>query len=113
VHGYHYGAYLKHPEQNQNPGAILFPMDLRNCQTCHAETDQWQQVPSRMACLSCHDSDAAQAHGTLMTVDPTPAEPWSGDELESCGACHGQNSSASPGNAHNVTKPYKPPYAKP
>src|SRR5690606_21129039 len=34
--------------------------------------------PSRIACNGCHDTDAAIAHTTLMTVDPTPANPFSG-----------------------------------
>ena len=33
-------------------------------------------------------SFSAQAHMMLMTVDPTPAAPYSGDEVESCAVCH-------------------------
>jgi hypothetical protein len=38
--------------------------------------------------MGCHDSDAAKAHMKLQTWDPTPTDPWSGDEEESCQACH-------------------------
>ncbi len=112
AHGYHFGAHLNHPEQNVNTPKIVFPQDIRNCQTCHSETDDWKKAPSRLACLSCHDSDAAQAHGTLNTLDPTPAEPWSGDETESCGSCHGDGKEFSAENLHNITTPYKPPYPR-
>lgn len=86
----------------------IFPQDVRNCEKCHSSTTSgtWKTKPSRLACLSCHDSDAAYAHATTMTVDPTPAigttaliagasaaaaatsGPYSGDEVESCPVCH-------------------------
>ena len=39
-------------------------------------------------CSGCHDSDAARAHMKIETYDPTPNDPWSGDEQEACQACH-------------------------
>jgi len=38
--------------------------------------------------MGCHDADAAVAHMRLQTYDPTPTDPWSGDEQESCQTCH-------------------------
>jgi hypothetical protein len=38
--------------------------------------------------MGCHDSDPAKAHMKQQTWDPTPLDPWSGDEEESCQACH-------------------------
>jgi len=37
-----------------------FPQDVRNCAKCHdnakaAQADNWKNVPSRLACGSCHD----------------------------------------------------------
>jgi hypothetical protein len=44
--------------------------------------------PGRLPCMGCHDSDAATAHLQLNTWDPTPADPFSGDEEEACRTCH-------------------------
>jgi hypothetical protein len=43
---------------------------------------------NRLACSGCHDAMNATAHMKNMTYDPTPASPYSGDEEESCAACH-------------------------
>jgi hypothetical protein len=69
---------------------ITFPQDLRNCEACHTEktSGSWKKEPARLPCWGCHDSDAARAHMKIQTYDPTPADPWSGDEEESCQTCH-------------------------
>jgi hypothetical protein len=119
VHGVHFGAYLDHPEDVYagNPNAfseIIFPQDIRNCTKCHSAdtTGTWKTVPSRLACLACHDSDSARAHGTLMTVIPPGADPYGTTAVESCGACHGAGKEFSPDKVHNITNPYKPPYPR-
>ena len=120
VHGVHFGRYLDKPEEVHGVadaeffGHIIFPQDVRNCTKCHtAETSgTWKTEPSRVACLACHDSDAAILHGTLMTLDLTPAEPYSGDELETCVICHGEGRDFSPDKVHNISDPYKPPYPR-
>lgn len=101
VHAVHFGANLNYPlatvgYANGDPVKgrnwdLAMPLDLRNCDTtCHGpETSgTWATKPSRMPCWGCHDSDAAQAHFKIMTYDPTPLDPWSGDEEESCATCH-------------------------
>jgi OmcA/MtrC family decaheme c-type cytochrome len=101
VHAIHNGANLLHPlstvdYSNGDPVTgrnwdIEFPQDVRNCQTCHvdgATSGTWATNPNRLACSGCHDGDAALTHMTVMTFDPTPTMPWSGDEQESCQACH-------------------------
>lgn len=118
VHGVHYGHYLDKPEEihgvadAEHFGHIIFPQDVRNCTKCHSESDMWKEEPSRLACNACHDSDAAIAHTTLMTQDPTPVEPFSGDEVESCNACHGAGRDFSPDKVHNISDPYVPPYPR-
>ena len=47
-----------------------------------------------------------------MTRDATPADPWSGDEMETCTVCHGPGKDFSPDKVHNISKPYKPPYVR-
>jgi hypothetical protein len=129
VHGVHFGHYLNKPEEVAGEGfaevnleegeygvtAIIFPQDVRNCVKCHAPdttNSNWTEEPNRLACLACHDSDAAIAHGTLQTYDPTPDQPYSGDEEESCKVCHGGGSDLAPSVVHNITDPYVPPYLR-
>lgn len=101
VHAVHFGSSLFTPlatvaYSNGDPVAgrnwdITFPQDVRNCQACHPDgtsSGTWAARPNRLACWGCHDGDAAKAHMALQTLDPTPANPWSGDEQESCQACH-------------------------
>ena len=98
VHAVHRGANLNYPtltvdHEESVPGRdwqINYPMDIRNCESCHpANTSgSWMTNPNRPACMGCHDSDAATAHIQAQVLDPTPTAPWSGDEKESCAACH-------------------------
>jgi decaheme cytochrome c component MtrC/MtrF-like protein len=100
VHSVHNGAALNYPtltvdhedttsaSRNWN---ITYPMDVRNCESCHpkdATSGTWKTNPNRLACMGCHDSDAATAHMKIQVYDPTPSAPWSGDEAEACAACH-------------------------
>lgn len=118
VHGVHRGRYLEHPEQIyanatvDTFGHIIFPQDIRNCTKCHAETDTWKEKPSRMACLACHDTDAAKVHGLLMTYIPDPADPYGPKAQESCEVCHGKGREFSPDKVHSISNPYVPPYPR-
>jgi len=118
VHGVHRGRYLDKPEQVHRSfdySEVIFPQDIRNCSKCHdAKTTSgtWKTSPSRIACLACHDSDAAITHASLQTTDPTPKEPYSGDELETCAVCHGPGKDFSPDKMHNISNPFKPPYER-
>ncbi|GEM_PF-829921 len=119
LHQLHRGAYLEHPEQiySGNPDfgrEIIFPQDIRNCTKCHSAdtTGTWKTEPSRLACMSCHDSDQANSHAILMTNNPNPADPWNANRVETCKACHGAGREFSPDKMHNISKPYKPPYAR-
>jgi OmcA/MtrC family decaheme c-type cytochrome len=113
VHGIHYGNYLEKPDRNTSGIAnMIFPQDVRNCTKCHTESPSWNTKPSRLACLACHDSDLAKVHGDLMTFDPTPADPWNGDEQETCILCHGQDSDFSASKVHTISNPYVPPYPR-
>ncbi len=115
IHGVHFGHYLDKPEevhQTVDYSGVIFPQDVRNCTKCHSETTSWAEKPSRLACLACHDGDAALAHGRLMTFDPTPADQWSGDEEESCSVCHDASSNFAPDIVHNIWIPYVPPYLR-
>ena len=116
VHGVHFGRYLDHPEQiyaGGNPfSEVIFPQDVRNCVTCHSETDTWTTKPSRVPCLGCHDSDATQTHARLQTYIPDPDDPYGPTAVESCPVCHGENGLWSAAVVHNVWAPYAPPYPR-
>jgi len=100
VHAVHYGSALTYPtitvahEETAAFGRnwrITYPMNILNCESCHSKdgtSGTWKTNPNRIACMGCHDSDAATAHMDIQTHDPTPLAPWSGDETESCKACH-------------------------
>ncbi len=118
VHAIHYGKYLDKPEDihgaedAEHFAGIIFPQDVRNCVKCHSESDNWTEDPSRLACLACHDTDSAQTHAALQTVDPTPTEPWNGDEVETCNVCHGADRDFAASVVHNIWDPYRPPYPR-
>lgn len=118
VHGAHNGNYLNNPEEVyanatvDTFGHIIFPQDIRNCTKCHAENDSWKQNPGRVACLGCHDSPEAKAHGKLMTFMPNPSDPYGPSAQESCEVCHGADAAFSPDKVHKLTDPYVPPYPR-
>ncbi|MBI2893735.1 MAG: OmcA/MtrC family decaheme c-type cytochrome [Deltaproteobacteria bacterium] len=100
VHAVHFGSSLNYPLATVDYGNgdpvkgrawdITFPQDVRNCEVCHTEetSGSWLTNPGMIPCSGCHDSDAAMAHMRAMRFDPTPENPWSGDEEEACAACH-------------------------
>ena len=101
VHAIHFGSSLHYPLATVDYGNgdpvkgrnwdITLPQDVRNCQVCHDDSTSsgtWATNPGRLPCSGCHDSDGAAAHFKIMTFDPTPLDPYSGDEAESCKACH-------------------------
>ena len=99
VHAVHNGSALNYPyytvahEETAAFGRnwnITYPMPILNCESCHgaATGGTWKTNPNRLACMGCHDSDAATTHMQLQTYDPTPNAPFSGDEREACKSCH-------------------------
>ena len=118
VHGVHRAHYLEHSEEiyanatKETFGEIIFPVDIRNCTICHKESDTWKQKPARLACLACHDSDEAKAHGKLMTWTPDPNDPFGPSAIETCEICHGAGAEFSPDKVHNLTNPFVPPYPR-
>jgi hypothetical protein len=98
VHSIHRGASLQYPvvtvdHEDSVLGRrwqITYPQEVRNCESCHSSSTSggWALNANRLACMGCHDKDAATAHMKLQVYDPTPAVPWSGDEQEACVTCH-------------------------
>ncbi len=120
VHGVHFGKYLDKPLEvyprptSFDASTIIFPQDVRNCTKCHTAetTGTWKTQPSRLACVACHDKDAAIGHASLQTIDATTGEPYSGDEVETCAVCHGAGREFSPDQVHKLKDPFKPPYLR-
>lgn len=145
VHGIHFGRLRgEHSERNNlagnreitwignrnsvhSFGEVLFPMDIRNCQKCHADTlatcsatapcgvgqvctggkcvnRAWQK-PSAEVCLSCHDTEAAFGHASLNTLQTSPP-------VETCEVCHGARAEFAVERVHNISSPYVPPYPR-
>lgn len=100
VHAVHYGSSLNYPNTTVDYTAdpvtgrswdITFPQDIRYCEACHpteTSSGSWATKAARLPCSGCHDSLEATAHMNIMTWDWTPADPWNGDEEESCITCH-------------------------
>ena len=98
THAVHFGSILNYPlttvaHEETVEGRdwdITFPQDIRHCEACHssASSGTWATNAARIPCSGCHDSLEATAHMDIMTWDPTPLDPFSGDEEESCQACH-------------------------
>jgi hypothetical protein len=99
IHALHDGENLTYPiatvghadEYAPRAWGILYPQDIRTCETCHVKgttSGTWSTNAGRIACGGCHDADDATAHIKIMTYDPTPADPYSGDEVQACTVCH-------------------------
>jgi len=107
----------------------LFPQDIRNCKTCHADAGgtcsatkpcgigqscvagtcsnvAWLE-PSTRVCTSCHDDASTAGHAAINTwTDP------SGSVIETCETCHGTDAEFAVVKVHNVSNPYVPPYPR-
>jgi OmcA/MtrC family decaheme c-type cytochrome len=68
IHKIHLGVFLAKKNYNYAgvvPNEVGYPQDIRNCTKCHdgsdsstaktAQGDNWKNVPSKLACGSCHD----------------------------------------------------------
>ena len=90
---------------------IVFPQDVRNCTTCHDESDEttpqasnWRLVANRQACGTCHDDIAGEDGSGWDAGNHFGGLPVQDDE---CLDCHGPDSSSSfvsvrTANAHRL-----------
>ena len=76
---------------------VHFPQDLRNCQTCHDESDEntpqasnWRLVPTRAACGTCHYDDGVPDSGNDFAIEngEHPGGFVFNDDTQ-CVDCHG------------------------
>lgn len=79
---------------------LVWPQDIRNCQTCHEEDDvstpqagNWRQVANRAACGTCHYDDGMPGNGEheyAIENGTHPAGFQFTDDTQ-CLDCHGPN----------------------
>lgn len=105
IHKIHYGADLANGYfivgfggRTIDYSGVVFPQDVRNCQTCHQESDEntpqasnWRLVANRAACGACHDdivwdSDTEGHPGGFAFTDDTQ-----------CLDCHGPDGTVNDG----------------
>ena len=77
---------------------LVWPQDIRNCQTCHEETDldtpqasNWRLVQNRAACGTCHYNDGDPLNGTSDYMIENGEHPLGltlTDDTQ-CALCHG------------------------
>jgi OmcA/MtrC family decaheme c-type cytochrome len=79
---------------------VVFPQDLRNCQTCHQESDEntpeasnWRTVANRASCGTCHydDGDANSGNDFAIEDGVHPGGFNFADDTQ-CFDCHGPDS---------------------
>ena len=110
IHKIHYGENLVDGYRvvgfGGNPhdySDVVFPQDIRNCQTCHEESDtntpdasNWREVSNRAACGACHDDIDWEngGHNGISFFDDSQ-----------CLDCHGPNSTVTDANGNSVKTP--------
>jgi len=76
---------------------LVWPQDIRNCQTCHDENDpgtpqasNWRLVPNRAACGTCHYDDGIPTSGHDFAIEDGvhPLNLLFTDDTQ-CVDCHG------------------------
>jgi OmcA/MtrC family decaheme c-type cytochrome len=110
VHKIHYGINLTNGYFIVGYGGrvidfsdFVFPQDVRNCTTCHQESDptvpqasNWRTVQNKAACGSCHDNIDFEAGGHLAGIN----------DDSTCVSCHGEDSTVD-GGIWRVTEVHK------
>ena len=98
---------------------IVWSQDIRNCQTCHEESDlntpqasNWRLVPNRAACGTCHFDDGDplnNEHDYAIEDGIHPLGLTLPDDTQ-CGTCHGPTSTIN-GGAVQVARVHEIPEA--
>jgi len=84
---------------------VGFPQDLRNCSKCHSastatpEGDNWKKVPTKQACLTCHQSGNPSAWHD-MHINVLKLGTSVNDVSNNCVACHGEGQTWSSEQVH-------------
>ncbi|MBX3702504.1 MAG: OmcA/MtrC family decaheme c-type cytochrome [Steroidobacteraceae bacterium] len=92
---------------------IHFPQDIRNCQTCHQESDagtpqasNYRQVINRAACGTCHyDDGIANAVHNFAIEDGVHPGGFTFSDDTQCAGCHGPTGTVTGSNGRLVQVP--------
>jgi OmcA/MtrC family decaheme c-type cytochrome len=85
---------------------VVWSQDIRNCQTCHQESDadtpqasNWRLVQNRAACGTCHYDDGVPDSGNDYAIEDGihPADLVLTDDTQ-CVTCHGDESTVANGD---------------
>jgi OmcA/MtrC family decaheme c-type cytochrome len=120
IHNIHVGrdgyVILGHSPVPHDYSDVHWTQDIRNCQTCHEESDlntpqasNWQEVPNRAACGTCHFNDGDPNNGEHDYAIETGEHPFGinfQDDTQ-CVDCHGPDSvipNVQVANAHTISE---------
>jgi len=108
IHNIHAGrdgyVIIGHGGRVHDYSDVVWTQDLRNCQTCHEESDEntpqasnWRLVPNRAACGTCHYDDgiADSGHDYAIEDGIHPINQNFQDDTQ-CLGCHGPDSAIVP-----------------
>ena len=109
IHNIHAGrdgyVIVGHGGKVHDYSDIVWTQDIRNCQTCHEESDantpqasNWREVPNRAACGTCHYDDGVPGSGHDFAIEDGvhPAGLVFTDDTQ-CTLCHGPESTVAGG----------------
>jgi OmcA/MtrC family decaheme c-type cytochrome len=103
IHNIHAGRdgfiIIGHGNSVHDYSDIEFPQNIRNCQTCHEESDantpqasNWRLVPNREACGTCHyDNGVADGVHEFAIEDGVHPGGFQFNDDTQCVDCHGPN----------------------
>jgi OmcA/MtrC family decaheme c-type cytochrome len=119
VHKIHAGRMLHEQGENyviwgnsnskHDYSEVGFPQPIRNCVSCHdgsnpktPQGDNWKSVPSKDACLSCHQSGTTSAFHVKHVTEFKLGASAAAIPNSTCANCHGASSPLSAEKAHWV-----------
>jgi len=109
IHNIHSGrgdyVIIGHNDTEHDYSEVVWTQDIRNCQTCHEESDantpqasNWRLVPNRAACGTCHYDDGVPNSGNDFAIeDGIHPEGLVFTDDTSCVVCHGPDATVSNG----------------
>jgi OmcA/MtrC family decaheme c-type cytochrome len=104
VHNIHVGrdgyAIIGYGGREHDYSDVVFPQDIRNCLTCHQESDpntpdasNWRTVANRAACGTCHYDDGVANSGNDWAIeDGVHPGGFNFNDDTQCFDCHGPDS---------------------
>jgi OmcA/MtrC family decaheme c-type cytochrome len=115
IHSIHAGrdgfAIIGHGGSVRDYSDIVFPQDVRNCQTCHQESDadtpeasNWRLVANRASCGTCHYDDGDPGNGEHDFAIEDGVHPGGFNFVNDmqCLDCHGADATVTNGDGQLV-----------